>query len=200
MTMVCIKLLAEIRQKLKTAINPVISANGNWLLISKQTEYQQNLVRINLSTNKEYQLKLPVEIPSSRGEVFIPALNKMLVFVGYYYKSEDGEDSGSEGNHYLLDMETGVFQIVKEDAEPLAQQTFRRLQPTTNLNEFWVAKKGDKFTEIGRYDSKLLKFKPLIKLPEIEFDSMNMFVDETEQKIYFVYNGQLLRFPLTQKR
>jgi hypothetical protein len=181
-------------------VNPIISDNGAWVLVTKQVEYEPTLVRINLATNKEYKLKIPADGQSIRGEVFIPAINKMLVFIGYYYEHDHESEGEKEGKYYLLDMETGIFQPAKEDIEPLAQQTFRRLQPTTNLNEFWAAKQGDRYTEIGRYDSKLLKFNPIIKLPEIEFDSMDMYVDETEQKIYIVYNGQLLRIPLPQKR
>jgi hypothetical protein len=99
----------------------------------------------------------------------------------------------------LLDAETGVFQEVKGEIEPLVQQTYRQLQPTGNPNEFWAAIKDDNYTEFGRYDAKLLKFKSLLKLPEIEFESMEMYADEKEAKLYFVYEGHLLRIPMPKE-
>jgi hypothetical protein len=196
------------KTKIKTGTyyTPVVTGNGNWVVATKEIEYQQVLVRINLLTNKEFKVKPPGEASAINAEVFIPALNKMLIFSGYYYQydGEDGEgtrtnsnkNSQKDGTFFLLDADTGIFQEVKGEVTPLIQQTFRSLQPTGNPNEFWAAIKNDKYTEFGRYDSKLLKFKPMIKLPEIEYESLNMFVDEKEAKIYLVYAGQLLRIPL----
>lgn len=193
--------------KIKTGIyyNPVITANGNWVIATKEVDYEQILVRINLLTNKETKLKSPNDLPNIQAEVFIPALNKMLVFVGYNYQTDEYDGDGDiqdsrknqkEGDYYLLDVETGVFQAAKGEISPLTQQTFRSLQPSANPAEFWAAIRGDKFTEVGHYDSKLLKFRSLLKLPQIEFDSMEMYVDEKESKIYIVYEGHLLRIPL----
>jgi hypothetical protein len=184
--------------KIKTGVyyNPVITANGSWVVVTKEVEYQQSLVRINLLTNKEFKLKIPNEVPSSNAEVFVPALNKMLIFSGYNYKDDESSDAEKEGVYYLLDVETGIMQEPKGNVLPLTQQTFRPLQPTANPNEFWAAINDDKSTEFGRYDAKLLKFKPLIKLPQIKFNSLEMFADEKEAKIYFVYEGHLLRIPL----
>ncbi len=77
-----------------------------------------------------------------------------------------------------------------------AQQTFRPLQPTGQPEEVWAAiPDADKNeTQVGVYNVKTLAFKSLIKIPEIEFDSMQMWVDAG--KIYFVYQGHLLGLPL----
>ncbi len=193
--------------KLKTGnySSPVITPNGTWVIASKfdDEQYIQSLVKINLQTGKEIKLKSP-EVPQINAEVFVPAINKVIVFAGNIYggRDEDYESEENEGEvtkdgkYYLLDVETGVFQEAKGEVSPLTQQTYRPLQPTGNPNEFWSAIKGDNYTEFGRYDAKLLKFKPLIKLPEIEFESMEMYADEKEAKIYFVYEGHLLRIPM----
>jgi hypothetical protein len=197
-----------LKTKVRTGVyyNPVLTANGNWVVVTKSIEYEQSLVRINLLTNKEFKLKLPNEVPNVKAESFVTPINKMLIFAGYDYSRGDDYESEveakkdvetkKEGTYYLLDVETGVFQEVKGEISPLTQQTFRPLQPTANPNEFWAAIKSEKSTEFGRYDSKLLKFKSSLKLPEILFNSMDMFVDEKEAKIYFVYERHLLRIPL----
>ena len=65
-------------------------------------------------------------------------------------------------------------------------------------DEFWAAipdaEKNE--TQFGVYNTKTLAFKSLVKLPQISFDSMNVWVDEKESKIYSVYEGHLLRLPL----
>ncbi len=191
--------------KIKSGVyyNPVVTPSGNWVVATKVIEYEQILVRINLLTNKELILKVPTEVPTSNAEVFIPAINKMLIFSGYNYKSEDdgpeSDEVEKDGDYFLLEVETGIFAPVKGEVKPLVQQTFRSLQPTANPNEFWAVISADNFTEFGRYDSKLLKFKPIIKMPEIKFTGVEMFVAENEAKIYFVYRGQLLRIPLPKE-
>jgi hypothetical protein len=39
----------------------------------------------------------------------------------------------------------------------------------------------------------------MMDLPEIEFDSMQMWVDEAANFVYVTYNGHLLRMPLTRR-
>jgi hypothetical protein len=100
--------------------------------------------------------------------------------------------------YYLLDANTGIAQMVKGEFRPLFQQTFRPLQPTGNPNEFWAViydKKSDT-TDIGRYNDKTFTFQTAVKLPEIALDSMAVWVDEKEGKIYFTYQGHLLSVPI----
>ena len=69
---------------------------------------------------------------------------------------------------------------------------------TCGANEFWAAiSDSDKNqTQVGRYDLKDFSFKPIMLIPHIAFDSMAMWVDESNEKLYLVYEGQLLRLPL----
>ena len=99
---------------------------------------------------------------------------------------------------FLIDAATGVMQPTRGEFRPLSQVTFRPLQKTTRPNEFWAAiidaEKGS--TQVGIYDIKVFGFKPVLTLPKIAFNSMDMFVDETGHKVYFVYRGHLLSVPL----
>ncbi|MCD9186806.1 MAG: HEAT repeat domain-containing protein [Pyrinomonadaceae bacterium] len=99
---------------------------------------------------------------------------------------------------YLLDANTGTAQLVKGEFRPLRQLTYRPLQPTANANEFWAAiyNSQTKMTEIGRYNEKTFAFQAVKQIPDISLNSMDIWVDEKEAKIYFVYQGHLLALPL----
>ena len=86
----------------------------------------------------------------------------------------------------------------KGDIKPIAQQRFRSLQPAAIAFEFWAAipNQGKNETNVGIYNAKTSAFKPILKIPKISFDSMNMWVDGTAGKVYFVYSGHLLALPL----
>jgi hypothetical protein len=102
----------------------------------------------------------------------------------------------------LLDPATGATEPVKGEFRPLQQQTYRPLQSVAGSTEYWAAIPDEKQnrTQIGFYDAKRFAFKPLMNLPEIKFDSMKMWVDETANQVYVTYNGHLLRAPLTKRR
>ena len=174
-------------------INPVVTANGRWVVVTKYDEEEggAGLVRINLATKKEFVVKSE-EYPMLRAVVFVPSVNKILVDTSPYYERERVGD----GEYYLLDAETGAIQTVKGDLRPLAQQTSRALQPTGNADEFWVAMSDSENpeTQIGTYNTKTFTFKPLMKIPQIRFSSLQMWVDAG--KVYFVYEGHLLALPL----
>lgn len=99
---------------------------------------------------------------------------------------------------YLLDANTGAVQLVKGEFRPLRELTYRPLQPTTNANEFWAAiyNPQTKMTEIGRYNEKTFMFQAVKQIPDIKLNSMDIWVDEKEAKVYFVYRGHLLALPL----
>ena len=51
-------------------------------------------------------------------------------------------------------------------------------------------------TRLGIYNAKWLTFTAVRTIPKIKFNSMNMWVDEAGNKVYFVYRGHLLALPL----
>jgi hypothetical protein len=185
--------------------DPVVSANARWVIANKLSEDEGlSLVRINLVTNREY----PV---TSNGDgnlsprCFVPAIGKVLLVASYYDEDYYDRDDGSDEENlygtrrfYTMDPETGVVTPLNGEGRPLFAQTFRPLQAASRPNTFWAAlpNHGRGETVVGLYDSRLLRFSPVLKLPKINFGSMDMWVDEAYNKVYFVYSGHLLRVPL----
>ncbi len=191
---------------------PLVTPNGRWVIVTKVSDgYEPGLVRINLLTGKEFKIDLPKYF-RNEAVAYIPSLNKVLLFGGNYEYDGEGEDyEGAEeaenpetgkGNHYLLDADTGVLlNVSASEVRPLKQQTYRALQPAGTPDTFWAAipDEDKKQTQFGTYNAKTLQFKNLLTIPQIQFGSMNTWVDEKEGKLYFVYEGHLLRLPLPQQ-
>jgi hypothetical protein len=181
-----------------------VTPNGRWALATKyDDEGPPALVRVNLLTGKEFKIKMQQPYPTFEAVAFVPSINKALVFGGSYQGEEYADEETKEnryGDYFLLDVETGLVQPAKSEIRPLAQQTFRPLQPAAKPDEFWAAIPDEKKneTQIGVYNAKTLAFKSIVKLPQITFDSMSMWVDEKDRKIYFVYQGHLLGLPLAK--
>jgi hypothetical protein len=191
--------------------SPIVTADGNWAVVSKLNSEEEKhpiISRVNLQTGKEF----PVNLPPSNTFLpiaFVPSHNKILVmrsnkprYYGEYESSEEDSDKSNPSpktpEYHLLDANSGVTQPVKGDFRPLEQQTYRPLQLTSLPNEFWAAVYDEtaKETVIGRYNTKTFALQTITKLPEIKLDSMSIWVDEPQGKIYFVYQGHLLAVPL----
>lgn len=188
--------------------NAVITPNGRWAIVSKaDPESGESIVRVDLVTNRQY----PVLIQGYGQNypiAYIATLNKFLVARNDY--EYDGEyvqpavdaapDDVDPSGMLLVDPATGATQPVAGEFRPLSQQTFRPLQQTAKPNEYWAAihdpEKNE--TQLGVYDTKVFGFKPVLRIPKINFNSMRMWVDETGGKVYFVYRGHLLALPLAK--
>lgn len=181
-------------------MNPLVTSDGRWAIATKYIPDEGiRIVRVNLLTNKEFKVKFD-EYPSFESVAFVASVNKVLIRANLYaHEQEPEEILDAEAAYFFLDAQTGSIHPVKGEIRPLAHQSFRPLQPTVaNTDEFWAAipdAKRDE-TQIGIYNQKTFAFKPLLKVPQIKFDSMDMWADETANKIYFVYQGHLLGLPL----
>jgi hypothetical protein len=191
--------------------NPVLSADGNWVIVTVEGVVKRYNLRtrrlLGISQNKwEYPLPLTI--------AYVPALGKFLL------GELDVSDYGNRGvvrdylaetepidkfryrfirEYYLLDAVTGNVQVVDKRVMPLAQQTWRPLQSFMGkTDEFWVANPDfqNRKTVIGIFNVRSFQFKPLMQLPKILFDSMDMWVDEQERKVYITHSGNLLRVTL----
>lgn len=183
---------------------PLVTPNGRWAIATKFERGEQNsedgIMRINLLTGKESKINTVSDEGLPLPVAFIAPLNKVLLFSNYGYGEEVSERSG---DLFLLDPETGAVQPFKGEVKPLLQQTFRPLQAlAANAEQFWAAipdsEKNE--TRFGIYNARTLSFTPLLAIPQILFDSMSMWIDEGEGKIYLVYEGQLLALPLPKNR
>lgn len=193
--------------------NHAVSADGAWVVAvtqPMQDKTKSSLVRVNLKNGAESRVVFP---SSGRIDVLTSAPGGSGIIVsrvglgasangvadGQPKKAAKPDDEPNGAEYYLVDAATGaVQQVLKGDFRPLLQQTTRNLQPTGLANEFWAAIYDEKTNEtaVGRYDAVKFEFRPLVKLPEIKLTSMDIWVDEKESKIYFTYEGHLLRVPL----
>ena len=181
--------------------NPVITADGRWVVLTKysETEEAAAIVRINLQNNREFRVKNDDKKRFSKPVAYISAVNKILIETGSDIDYRN--DTIKQGTYILLDPDTGTVQGAKGEFRPFIQQTFRRLQKAANADEVWAAipDKIKKETQIGTFNEKTFVFTTVLTVPQISFDSMDMWVDEAENKVFIVYNGQLLSIPLKKE-
>ncbi|MBL8125288.1 MAG: HEAT repeat domain-containing protein [Pyrinomonadaceae bacterium] len=185
----------------------VVTSNGKWVVASHyDDETGMSLVRINLLTGKLFKINSD-EVGWAKAICYVPSINRMLVTNFGEDDHHEGEDesynAAAEDNgrgYYFLDPETGLVTPTPGEVRPLAQQSFRSLQPTGTPGEFWAAlPRGKAGTIFGIYSSRTFILKPLLKLPKIVFDSTRMWVDAAESKVYFVYQGHVLSAPFSMQ-
>jgi hypothetical protein len=181
--------------------HPIVTRNGRWVVVSKVNDDQEesnHIVRMNLQTGREFRVNLPAA--DQLDPVAALPLNKVLVKRAKPdYVPTGGKARGPDKpEYYLLDPATGVTRLVSGEFAPLLESGGRFLQPTERPDEFWAAMSDEKKnqTQIGRYSLRDFSFKPVTTVPQLQFDSMSMWVDAGQQKVYVVYKGQLLRLPL----
>jgi hypothetical protein len=180
---------------------PVVTANGRWAIATKSdTDGGMQLVRINLLSNREYKIGSN-EYPLQKAIAYVAGRN-MVLAAGFEEEDHHGEydESYNESaydnglGYYFINPDTGAVYPATGEVRPLAQQTFRGLQPIGIPGEFWAAMpRGKAGTMVGIYSTRNFSFKPLLKLPKIIFDSTEMWVDAAESKFYFIHEGHLLR-------
>lgn len=184
--------------------NPVATPDGKWVVLAKADDSWSEpnyVVRFNVRTGREFRVNLePAD--DFKPVIFLPVQNKVLL-----RRARNTEQTSSakpvgpeRPEYYLLDVATGETRLVKGEFSPLSdvRSGERFLQATDKPNEFWVAipNPGKDQTQVGRYNLKDFSFKPALVVPHISFDSLSMWVDGNQQKLYIVYQGQLLRLPL----
>ena len=197
---------------------PITSLDGKWAVVSSTTgdwREPNGISRINLETGKEFKVNLPpanlfapLTRTASQNKILLLRARGRLYDDGdsMQYNNEDASDTDAKKpnpspkvpEYYLIDPVTGAVELVKGDFRPLQQQTYRPLQPTANPGEFWAAVYDEKTksTAIGRYSEKTFSLQPILTVPDINLNSMQIWVDEKEAKVYFVYEGHLLALPL----
>ncbi len=80
--------------------NPIVTPNGKWAIATKfGEEGGANIVRVNLTTRKEFPVKIEADYyPRFQAVAFLPSINKVLIFKGVYSEGEGEEDDVSESS------------------------------------------------------------------------------------------------------
>jgi hypothetical protein len=163
----------------------LVTPDGNHLVAVTSGPFLGTLVIIDLRTNRKTKVETdhffyPVTLAPGSGKV-------------YFHRNRE-----EQNEHLLLDPATGKLEVVKGEFEPLGDQNFRPLQPVSGSSEYWAAIPDSEknLTRVGLYDTSVFSFKPLMEIPEINFTSDEMWVDEAARRIYLAYHGHLLRLPL----
>ena len=171
----------------------VVTSDEKWLVIKAVPEIKSGaskLIRLNLQTGQEYEVKLPPAI-NLTPIASIPLRKEILL----------GEIiSRSITNSYLLDPETGNLQSVSGEFRPVLSQARFPFQPTGNPNEYWeiIEDTTTKITRVGRYNLSNFTFSTVLELPDL-MGIGAYCVDEAAGQIYVVHDGNLLRIPLPKK-
>ncbi|MCO6509463.1 MAG: HEAT repeat domain-containing protein [Aridibacter famidurans] len=176
--------------------DPVAAPGGNWAIASKTDSNwadKNYVVRVDLRNKKSYRLQIPPG-DNLRAVSYVESHRKILVC--------NSDDEGDRSECYLADPASGAVRRVKGEFRPLIHQTFRRLQRSSKPGEFWAAIAEGDSTKIGLYNDRTFSFSEVMAIPGISLDSMDIWVDETGSKLYFMYGvsyygrSQLLSLPL----
>ncbi|HEX5736124.1 MAG TPA: HEAT repeat domain-containing protein [Blastocatellia bacterium] len=180
--------------------SPLVTPDGKWVVAAKtDSDWSKPnyIVRFNLQTRREYRVNLP---PADQFDsvAYVAAHGKVLLRRA---RDENNSDTRSAGpvapEFYLLDVGTGQTQLVMGVFAPLQESGRRFLQPTGKPFEFWAAipDRSKNQTRVGRYNLKDFSFELQLVVPQLIFDSLEMWVNESGSSLYIVYDGQLLRLP-----
>ncbi len=182
--------------------NPVITPDGRWAVVAKADgtwAQPHSVYRVDLASGKIGKLDIPAA-DRFYPVAYVPSHGKVLLLRASASEPYDGRKQvGPEGPQYrLLDAASGASEIVTGELAPLESQSIRPLQPTGKPHQVWAAgfNSGTGSNEIGSYDTLAFGFHPALSVPLMRFDSVQMWVDEAEAKIYVAYDGHLLRMVL----
>lgn len=182
--------------------SPLVTPDRKWAVAAKSDSSgggADYAVRFNLQTGREYRVNIP-EAEQIEAIAYIESHGKVLLRRARDEYPRTDKPVGPEApEFYLLDAATGQTQLVSGVFTPLQLHGLKRsLQPTAKPDEYWAAlpTRARNQTVVGRYNTRDFSFQPVLVVPQITFDSVEMWVDETEMRLYVVYEGQLLRMPL----
>jgi len=179
---------------------PVTTPDGKWVVAAKADKNwapPNDVIRYDLQNNKEYVLGIPAA-ENFEPISYLPTQKRILLFRSGKLR---GEETSIEPEYRLLDSESGESEIVNGDFEPLDQLTYRPLQASCKKGFKWAAIRDRtcQGTALGLYDMQEFVFDPVMLVPFLNFNSMDMWIDEENEIVYLTINDDLVRFPLTKR-
>lgn len=169
----------------------ITSSNGNWIVAKKSYKRWDNagsLILFNLEKRTEHPI--PLQREKFNIIAYLDYLNAFLIRAW-------GDDLG-DAEYLALDLETKETRKLDGVFWPLENLNYRPLQASAAEGHSWAAKYDKELdaTVIGLYDTASCCFEPVMHVPGLNFDSMDLWVNEEQAKVYLVINGDLIRFAL----
>lgn len=181
--------------------NPVLTVytdrSGIYLFSEKTQTWEtliDGMVIINLLTGDSKQIDIEWA-DNFAGICFLDLYDSFLLIRSRDQVDYDENSQGPEEPvHYLFNPYDNSIREADGEFGPLHQQSFRSLQQTNIKNKYWAAipdYRSDK-TELGMYDLTHFKFEKITEFIGVCFNSMDMWVDEENNRLYVVVNGDLV--------
>ncbi len=165
---------------------PLLTADGKWMV----GRVKDRLIRYDIVARKMIDVEgaadfLPLRYVSALGKVMIVRHERTPL--GKLYRSD----------FRLLDAATGKSEEVRPDDRVWLQPLRRFFQATKEKDVVWAAfSDKSKYTMVGRYDTKKLKFLNWFRVETLQFESDQMWVDEDAGWVYAIFDGQVVRVPV----
>jgi hypothetical protein len=182
--------------------SPVLSRDGRWVLAARaqKTWAEPNdLVRIDTRSGRIQRVDIPA---ADNLEPIITTPQGVLAV-----RFRDDADAlgpgtkvtGPEKPEYFV-VDPGTARVRKLDGgdfTPIPNDSRHPFQPA-GPDTIWAAKWDEAMQAslIGRYDLRRFAFTPVMELRGLRVGTDDIWVDEPAARVYAVYGGHLLRFPL----
>jgi hypothetical protein len=177
----------------------LLTPNGHWLVGSIGTR----LICYDFIAQKMVPIENPDPAKTFYALYYLPQQEKVLLISptrgeAHFAKPVPKDLEQFPADYRLLDPRSGKTTAIEhlQGSMPLRQRTDRPFQPTQKVGVVWTATKEKGYSIIGQFDTASFQFKPWTQVDSIEFESNDMWIDESLEKVYIVYRGQLLRIPL----
>ena len=176
--------------------SPVLSADGRWAVLSacKDSWAEPNFViRVNIETGASDRLPI---VEADRVEPLAWIEGRGALIKRYREERVARDPVGPDTPEYwLADPATDKAEIVQGEFAPFEEYAARPLETSKIKGHAWVAiwRAKEVKTEIGLYDKERFIFRPVMDVPDLRFESSQMWIDEDGHQAYIVYGGQLLR-------
>jgi len=182
--------------------SPLLSRDGRWLLAAarggKTWMGPNKVVRVDTRSGAVRAVAIP-----GADEVDPVVVTPEGVLVERASADADALPAGTKitgpakPEHFVVDPATGRARKVEGDFDPLAWESAHVFQ-SAGGDRIWALEWDDAMQAslLGQYDLRRFAFAPMMELRGLQVGSGDIWVDEPAGRVYAVYRGHLLRFPL----
>lgn len=188
---------------------PIKSADGRWVVGNLEesgdlTCYDlQKLKFVNIPDDKTRTGCHPLHYLAAHNVFLLAQLDASRVpkrsGFPWYEPYELRVLNPATGEASDLDTLPGVASL-QLHSRPLWFQTLpHQLQAVTGAEHVvWASVPLANVTKVGQFDTATFQWQRSARIPNLTFETKDMWVDEVAQKLYVAYKGHLLRLPLPE--